>query len=212
MPLFQIRNEIQNAEKTILFTHIPKTGGVTIEKALEGLGLKPFLTPEHYAFVRKYLNIPPAHFHYEIIEKIYNLNNLYCFTITRNPVDRIISHYQWARTYSKLDQKIKNLNLKNYLEFSFNEYYKDNNFFSNHIRPQTDFVGKKTNKIFKYEDGLEKNLTKMLADNNIKINGNINLPMLNKSKGKKPFIDEESKNLIKNFYKKDFIKFNYKIK
>ena len=94
MPLYQYRKN--DIEKTFLFIHVPKTGGTAVETFFRGIGLTGYFDPPTYMPVRPYLTVPPAHYDYAVLRRLFNLDELYSFAIVRDPVKRMISQYKWS--------------------------------------------------------------------------------------------------------------------
>lgn len=166
MPVFK------KNDNTVLFIHIPKTAGTSIETAFMDSG-----------YEREFLHIPakgegpdkkpcnPQHWHHGLIQRwIYPIESSYEFTIVRNPFTRCISEMMWKQgRRDKFNDKffsnlqsfvIANLEIyiKNEKQYQSNkgpwlsgdrEFHADN-----HWRPQWHFIGDRT-KVYKYEE-LEK--------------------------------------------------------
>jgi hypothetical protein len=164
MPLFVKDN------KSVLFIHIPKTAGTSIERAFKESGYQD-----------KYLHMPgrgdgpdkapcnPQHWHHGLIQRwLYTAEKVTSeFTIVRNPFTRCISEYFWK------GQRPQNFNndffkgLQNFIVQNLNQYLTNEDIFQstkeeflktgkkftadNHFRPQWHFVGPKT-KIFRFEN------------------------------------------------------------
>ena len=89
----------------VLFVHIPKTAGTTIETALglksaeclydfQGKKADQIVTRQHL-FASEYRNI------------IDNVDNLYRVSVVRNPYDRLVSAYHFAGKNIYIPSKIK---------------------------------------------------------------------------------------------------------
>lgn len=192
MPLFKRQNLY------ILFIHIPKTGGKYIYKNLEARG---FTIYEPLGIKANGSTIQHNTYH-EIISRYNNKDIKKIFSIVRHPVDRIISEYNYYNKYSKQI----NIEICNLLECCKVK----KNLRDNHIRPQCDFIGEKT-EWYKYEDGLEECMNELFTTiDNSKI---YFTNKINESQ-KKYFIsdlDHKTINQIKSFYYKDFAMFGYTI-
>lgn len=198
--------------RNILFIHIPKSAGTSIEKhfltdewfcKLIDTGIKPSIN--HIA------RCSPQHMHMTMLEMIINFDKLDCnFTIVRNPASRLISEYNWRRKYFKLESSINDF-VHNTLDF----YSKDSFVFDNHIRPQIEFIRQDT-KVFKIEDGLHRVVSWLDTKHGVKRSSN-NIPYEQSSKtadGDNNTINEltyESRKRIYEFYKDDYIQFGYNI-
>lgn len=184
--------------KEILFIHIPKTGGTSIEKYfLETMGENMFCDNkyrESYLWGQKdgkffqHLTMEEIFIKYKLLD----INKIdFIFTIIREPVSRFKSYSRW---YIGKDNILEHLETKG----------KDS-----HIRPQSDYIKNyRTNiKIYKYELGLQNIINDVLKLNNIKPKTKLS-HTLNRKKINISFSEEEIKK-IKSFYKDDFINFIY---
>ena len=135
--------------KNILFVHIPKTAGASINDAFLKSG-----------FSSSWINIPavskipnqkpcnPQHFHAELVKK-YILGSIdlsFSFTVIREPLRRLISEYTWhnmdARKYI-LDFGYDSKFFDDFQIWAINQFnlYKKNNYHEdNHLRPQSEFI------------------------------------------------------------------------
>lgn len=188
--------------KKILYIHIPKTGGTTIKKTFEESGWEVswFLSGSH-----KDLSLAPsgvrtyalAHLYYEKLSTVFNLEKDfdYIFTIVRNPYERIVSEYNYRKAYDK----------KKFLEW-FDDVTKkaietDMWFNDNHIRLQSDYIGPAINKIYKFEEGHQNILKEIENKFDIKFQ---NTERNDNKSIKKLSVDGIDKEIVYNFYKKDF--------
>lgn len=152
MPTFQIGG------KLVLFVHIPKTGGTTIEKL--------FRTHPGYQEEALYAEGPsnlfirtsvcsPQHWHASILKKALRIN---CFDLTfciiRNPLSRILSEY--SMHIGKSQGTLTTPTEKSFVEWyeESQEMRKANPFcFDNHLRSQNEFLLRKS-LVATYEDGI----------------------------------------------------------
>ena len=163
------------------FIHIPKTGGTSIKSALN---------------IRK-LGHPTL--------KSYTAN---AFTVVRNPFDRLVSSFCYAKTENNFYYKkhpyyeyIANCNFETFVKrlSEFKDFFQ--------LRPQSDFIYDSENNllidhVLRYE-ALQKDFNKFW---------DIKLPHLNKSNRHEDWERYYNKNTIKTayeFYKRDFKNFNY---
>lgn len=139
MPLYRMR------DKVFLFIHVPKAAGTTVEFCLEKWRIG-FLDR---SFNGLYFPCSPQHFHSSIIEKIIDTEKLdFSFSVVRNPIDRIVSEYNFRKKFFGLADDFNSWGEKMLIG-----YKKDNYIMDNHIRPQCDFPLAVTD-IFRVEDGL----------------------------------------------------------
>ena len=142
MPLYR------NGRKVILFVHIPKTGGSTVEEVLKAAGAAQALK---YHKRLGYSNSTPQHMPWEVTKRwvpreFYD----FAFTVVREPVARMASEYRWRG-------KISTEPLPAFDDWANRQMtlWKEKPYLlDNHIRPQADFVGPSV-RVFKLEDGLD---------------------------------------------------------
>lgn len=209
MPLYQYRKGEQ--ERTLLFIHVPKTGGTAVETFLRGIGFTGYFDPPTYMPVRQYLRIPPAHYDYGVSARLFNLDRLYSFAIVRHPVKRMISEYKWALERATDAEKLSQMDFGQYLRLRLEQYKKDENQVSGHFKPQVRFVGEKVTKIFKYEAGLESIIRHVLRDIGLNHEGMPPLPVINNSSGRVVIPTASDLALIGDVYAEDFAAFGYSL-
>ena len=148
---------------SILFLHIPKTGGSTIYKFFSDLGFNSSLYCTEYgrdSAYRSFIN-HPQHLPYRILKEIVNINKCdFAFTTLRDPILRFKSSYAHFNRKSSLeDLQSKELQMKtieilmrSHLEASSNNT--STNFENQIFRRQVDFMGNGV-KSFRLEHDLE---------------------------------------------------------
>lgn len=148
MPLFKKDN------KTVLFIHIPKCAGTSIERAFEDAGWDiEFLVEPARKGHTDWKPCNPQHWHYEmLLENIHNKYDIdYEFTVVRNPFQRLVSELFWRQGWGSnylgdLSNAISVIG-QNYLQ----QYSNDPYAMDNHIRPQQEFIGPTTS-VFRFEN------------------------------------------------------------
>lgn len=154
MPLFRFDNAM------VLFIHVPKTGGTSIEQALTDMGGCPALLLETAA--PDYSRSTPQHMPADILERFvpaefYDLH----FAVTRDPRDRMISEYR-MRQSARQRRGQPALSFADWVDLAFTRYGQNPYAFDNHIRPQSDLIPEGT-PVFRFEDGLDAPL-RMVTD------------------------------------------------
>lgn len=207
MPLYQLKQD--TIDRNFLFIHIPKTGGTAIENYFRSVGLSSFFDPASYRMIRPFLKIPPAHFDYQMCERLFLLEKLYSFAVVRNPFQRMISEYKWAIRNSTLPDRVKQFSFSEFVDFAFERYEQDENFLAGHLKPQRMFIGNRLSKIFKYEQGLNAIVASVFADTGLRPGGTIDIPVVNSS-GRLPVkVKEADVVAIRRIYAEDFSLFGY---
>lgn len=211
--------------KNILFIHVPKCGGSSIEEwakvngftvLLEMRGLPP----------QEALLASPQHLTMNQLKSIVSFDNIdYIFIFVRNPVNRIKSEYCWSNR-ENLKRKTRKFpffpskeitsstatdpkSIENWLVKVFDEYQRNPFIMDNHIRPASDFIGGEWDKIdfFRLEDGFSNFLGKMseIFDKTFS-----KIPHAKKMASSKHIqLNNFSLNLIKKFYEDDFLNFGF---
>ena len=121
----------------------------------------------------------------------------------------MLSDYNWAKTNSTEAEFFKKLSFEQFCSYCFDQYHLDNNFMSNHIRPQHKFISSDIDKVFRLEDGLENAIEQVFNDLDLQLSNKFTLPKTNISKYENIEINISTKKQIYDFYEEDFIKFNY---
>ncbi len=145
----------------LYFVHIPRTGG----RYLRELFLNNGYILNHTDFNLYYNNITVPHLHYPYYNKFSNNGKIKQFTFVRNPVDRFISMFCAVVIKDNLlidEDKI--LNNKNLLFDFIENNINVTNSHTNWFLPQHHFLNNNC-KIWKIENGLEKNFFKWLETN-----------------------------------------------
>lgn len=150
MPVFTING------KNVLFIHIPKTGGTTVENTLSGFGpMSLHNRRSHFRdqFAGGLLSppIPLQHLHGTYLQRMFDEQHFdLIFTIVRDPVARMISEYRHSRERRRLDAMLP---FGSWLRISEAARRIDRSFRSNHLRPQSEFLFGAC-QVYHYEDGL----------------------------------------------------------
>lgn len=135
MPIFSKEN------KHILFIHIPKTAGSSIEKLANRLGWVEYLSIRGKSLDElKHFKASLQHLDAQQLSTLLNFHEFdLIFTVVRHPFSRLKSEYYWQKT-----QKITELPAKHWIDHVFYEYKKNQFCYDNHIRPQIDFIPQHT--------------------------------------------------------------------
>lgn len=199
MPLLSFQNH------EILFIHIPKTGGTSVENFFLENGFRMRL------FARRHnpcLKVNPQHLTSSEVHYLLGDGFDYEFAVIRDPFDRIESEFFYTNKMRARRQ------LPNLPEESFSQWVLDSleeaggrpYFRDGHFRPQAQFVSAATN-VFRYEDGLTRAVERVFEETNIPMDGT--LPMHNKSDRRPLSWTSEALDMVREFYAEDFLCFGY---
>ena len=208
MPYFK------NNDINLLFIHIPKTGGSSLEiyfSSKFNISLNEeslFLCIFNEYLINKYININSSlqHITYkQIIENnsIFNIdfNNIKIITIVRNPYERIISDFFYYKLITIYTTKEKVFDIINGYLYSKN--------YDNHNLPQYKFIENDKGEIIENINILRtESLTNdmnNLGYSDFNIFENININKVNYY----DYLNNDSIKIINDFYHLDFILFNY---
>lgn len=145
MPIFS------KGKVNLLFLHIPKSAGSTVERIAGDLGWEESFSIHGKSLEEiKYCKASLQHLHVKPLESILYFEQFdSIFTIVRNPFSRFKSEYYWQRY-----QGITALSVDDWVFETFEKYLKNSYIYDNHIRPQVEFIPESPRfQAFKLEEG-----------------------------------------------------------
>lgn len=182
-------------EKQILFVHIPKCGGSSIENYF-----KPHVDTSLFASYKEALPCPPQHFDALIYEALFDVQNLPSVAIVRHPYSRVFSEYFYQSQHYFRDADIS---FEAFVNKVFSEYWNDSYSNDNHVKPQSHFILSNT-LIYRFEEGGVGN-TIAYVENELAIGTSNNSEQRQNVSAKFDFIvTPETLNQINHFYAEDF--------
>ena len=185
-------------ERKILFLHLPKTAGTSIENALN-IRSKENLYDSRGKLPSEF--VTRQHLKLSEYKKYLNLDEYFKFTVVREPFDRFVSAFHFKNKNMYVPQKVKNMNFDEFVFFLKDLDEIERCFiFDSHFEPQYTFIDYKIDTIFKFEklDELEKRFKVTLGKDNV-----------SDRKDKESYYNSETKEIVYNLYKKDFEMFSY---
>lgn len=198
MPAFRF------GDKLILFLHIPKAGGTSInswlaEHAPQSLYQKH--RPAAFPCV-------PQHFHGALLDSLFAPGFFdFSFCVTRNPYSRILSEYNYRITRPRLKNRIlPKPSFDTWLRRALSGYEKDPYIHSNHIRPQHEFLIGDTEH-FRLEDGLAPLRRRLAELTGLALESEI--PRKNPSIPTATDMSASAAARVREFYARDFELFGY---
>ena len=136
-------------QKLIVFAHVPKTGGSSVERYLSDHGEMALKSDKRI----KAFPCSMQHLHAHPLSSIIDLDTAHLnFMIVRHPVARIVSEYRYQMR--KRGWLRDRLSFSQWLQYSLtrrklNPYYRDN-----HFRPQNEFELPNT-EVFRFEESVD---------------------------------------------------------
>jgi hypothetical protein len=198
MPIFKINHS------NILFVHIPKAGGTSVERWLGNYSPIQFHTPLNtFGFP-----CVPQHFHGELISALFDLNFFhYKFSVVRNPYSRLLSEYNYRMSHRRSRERIfPRPGFERWVAKVLRQYPKNPYIYSNHIRRQVEFLVDDI-EVFRLESDLPELHQRLLAICGIA--SAADFPFANRSTARESTISEAAAHRIYRFYREDFDKFGY---
>jgi Sulfotransferase family len=196
--------------KTILYVHVPKTGGTSIEVFFESHGFQTeyidrSIGPHSLNRLRK---CSPQHMHANMLASIIDLSKIdYTFMTVRNPLSRIASEY-WMHHH----QNPAGLNLNAWIEYILSAYERNSYVVDNHIRPQVEFLVPAC-RVFRQEDLSDRAwITDVAEKLSMSFEADrVGQHMKSPAERRRPneVIDETRRGMLMKFYERDFAVFGY---
>jgi hypothetical protein len=200
-------------EKNILFIHVPKAGGSSIETAFKNSGysaqyLDGRVGRDTINHVRR---CTPQHMHGAMLRQNFRLQRFDAiFMIVRDPVARFRSEYLWRNRDGEVD--VSAAAVEKWGRDAFRGFAADSYIYDNHVRPQVDFMVDGT-RVYRFEDGLEA----AVADLNERFGLDVvtEVPRVRTGHGTTGFssgdvqISDRLREEITQFYRRDYESYGY---
>lgn len=199
--------------RNILFVHVPKAGGSSIEQIFGMSGYQVlFRDPKTGpTSVNNLRSCSPQHMHAQMLIDNFRVEKFdLIFMVTREPLARFKSEYG-MRESEKLEHHTP-VDVERWARRAFDRYRKDAFFLDNHLRPQSEFQ-LHGSLIYRLEDGLDRVVENLNARFALGLR-----PAIPKVMDRKATSGTYSKNVqispalerrIKEFYHQDFTTFGY---
>jgi len=166
MPIFQ------KADKMILFVHIPKAAGSSIEQLFTESGwsmnlFKPCSSPYEPA---------EQHLTYEKLgELLEDIDDITSFTVVRNPFRRLVSEWRWQLS----TMRTTDVDFDHFVRRVQVSLLHSRTYWDNHWRPQTEFLSDAINRVMKIEN-IDEDFSNFAREHDLDLAGPI--PRRNRSR------------------------------
>lgn len=199
--------------RAVLFIHIPKTGGTSVEQLFKASGWEPAYldTKVGAGSVNRLRWCSPQHMHGTLLQSLLRLDRFdLVFTVVRDPVARFRSEYVW-RTRKREDVSTRAEAVDEWLRKSLAAYRENPYVYDNHLRPQHEFLVPGTT-VLRLEDGLAQALRDLSDSHELGLEGEPDRFRDSQSgprKSRDVEVSATTKSLLRRFYKRDFTTFGY---
>lgn len=149
MPIFT------RGDRAVLFVHVPKTGGTTLEKMLVGAGWEVGFraTPRTHPTQARLHRVSPQHYHADLLAQTLRLDRFdTTFLVTRDPMARFRSEY--AMRNKRHPEAGTAAHVAEWAGSIARRVRRNPSVLDNHLRPQHEFVLPGA-RVFRLEDGME---------------------------------------------------------
>lgn len=142
-------------DQSVLFVHVPKAGGSTVERLFGRAGWSvhyrdPRLGKRSLNRLRR---CSPQHMHASMLEEVFRLGEFdLVFMVTRHPLARFRSEYGYARRHQEMVTEASAV--EEWADHAFRSYARDPFHLDNHLRPQSAFYLPGST-VLRLEDGME---------------------------------------------------------
>jgi hypothetical protein len=136
--------------RRILYIHVPKAGGTSIETFFEANGFYTHYIDrgESFESLNGVRRCSPQHMHAALLQLLFDPDRFdYVFMTVRHPVRRLLSKFVMETGETENVERLEDWILRD-----FSKVFSDPGHLDNHLRPQCDFILPQA-RIFKLEDG-----------------------------------------------------------
>ncbi|MFC3776438.1 sulfotransferase family 2 domain-containing protein [Mycolicibacterium holsaticum] len=218
-------------KKQILYIHVPKTGGTSVEHLLRSYGGSVTL----HTTQRLTLPCTPQHFHGELLKQVLGStsnaesrehNFDFVFMTVRHPILRLLSEYRHQRTMYRMRATVSPnsrrpklrdgaitqwLSMDLWCRYALLRYSRDPFFSDNHLRPQVEFsIWNPV--VYRLEDGLESIRARL--DEILGIRGELPTEpqkVSNDRNGDPQSLKSSTRRLIQAHFARDFAEYGYQL-
>jgi hypothetical protein len=141
-------------DRAVLFVHVPKTGGTTIEKMMVGAGWEVGFraTPRTHPTQSRLHRVSPQHYHADLLAQTLKLDRFDAtFLVTRDPLARFRSEY--AMRNKRHPEAGTAAHVEEWTRSIIRRVRVNPSVLDNHVRPQHEFLVPGA-RLFRLEDGM----------------------------------------------------------
>lgn len=200
--------------KNILFVHVPKTGGSSIDTVFRAGGYEMHFVDGQVGqgTINHLRRCTPQHMHGAMLRQTFKLNRFdLIFMIVRDPIARFRSEYLW-RNRTKKHIPVHAAAVQQWAQKSFAKFDTDSYTYDNHLRPQADFLVPGA-RVYRFEDGMDSIVADLIASHGLDLTPEV--PRLREGttntgvSSRDVMLSPETEKRIKQFYRRDYEEFGY---
>lgn len=199
--------------RSVLFIHVPKAGGSSIEAAFKASGFETDYLDGRVGAgtVNHLLRCTPQHMHAAMLRQNFRLHRFDAiFMIVRDPIARFRSEYLWRNRDAEPD--LSEGAVERWGRAALNGFEADSYLYDNHLRPQADFEVEGA-RVYRFEDGLQTAISDLNAKLALGVDAEV--PRVRTghgntghSSGDVPISDPLRSRLLQ-FYRRDYERYGY---
>jgi len=208
MPIFR------QGTTSLLFVHIPKTGGTSIERAFQAADWKMEMRDGRSGkanpnWVRR---ASPQHYHVPVLESFLQIERFDAvFAVVRDPLRRLVSEFIWhMRNDDEVNVSAEALEAwtaKTLRRATANPWVLDN-----HMRPQVEFIHP-LSRVYRFEDGLGTAMERLQESTGIEVPTTIERSLdsskIASVRSSDVPVNDRVLEMVENFYRDDYRELGY---
>ena len=196
----------------MLFVHIPKTGGTSVERLFKQSGYRMAYRDgkvgrDSFNWVRQ---CSPQHLHAAMLEQTLRLDRFdVIFTLVREPIARFRSEYAHRQ---RDDLRTDTASVDAWVDQVLSDFERDPYVWDNHIRPQSEFL-LEGSEVYRLEDGLEHMAADLRDRFGLVLNDEVphamNRAAATGISSREVQVSPRTEERLREFYREDFERFGY---
>ncbi|TIC89221.1 sulfotransferase family protein [Nocardioides sp. GY 10113] len=201
-----------SAQQSVLFVHIPKSGGTTMERMFSATGWKMrfYNTAKTEPRLMPLRRCSMQHYHGALLREMLDLPQFDLrFTVVRDPIARFRSEYMMR---NRKDPRTDAASVEAWADRAFEQYAANPYVLDNHLRPQHEFLVDDV-RVFRLEDGMEQAVAGVEAALGVTLERDVNrgqdstkhVGIPSSAVEVSPALEER----LRDFYAEDFRTFGY---
>jgi len=201
--------------RSVLFIHVPKNAGTTIEQLFTTSGWEMRYRstrrgdPDEFPLLR----VSPQHYHGALLTEVFNLVRFdVVFLIARDPVSRFRSEFAMRHKHLRHLDTVESEIVDEWAARFLSRYATNHHAHDNHVRPQVDFLVPGA-EVYRLEDGMDSIVADLNERFDLGLRTDIPRRLDSETRGLRSSAVTVSPALqarLREFYAEDFERFGYR--